>query len=88
MVGVAASQAYEHCRASYGTEAVRGQRRDGGIPAVWNGGVQATKSPIFRFSLIPLDKVILFDPMGGSPLELVLIFATLSSHCAATALPK
>ena len=39
---------------------MRGQRRNAGMPAVWNGGVQAAKSRIFRFSLIPLDKVILF----------------------------
>ena len=62
MKGVEVSRVYEQRRAPYGTKAVRGQRRNAGMPAVWNGGVQATESPIFRFSLIPLDKVILVDP--------------------------
>ena len=47
---------------TYGTKAMRGQRRNAGMPAVWNEGDQAAKSLIFRLSLIPLNKVILFDP--------------------------
>ena len=52
--------------APYGTKAVRGQRRNAGMPAVWNGDVQAAKTPFFRISLIPHMRGVFFtlDEIG------------------------